>query len=153
MKKLLSLVLSLVLCSALGAPVYAVGSNGDITYPVDGGNIYFDAATGTITGCDNSLREVTIPNTIYGHTVISIGSRAFNRLQNKVVFPSTLKRLENESLIGSSISPVFLPDGIEYIGDFAFSGFSGSIVIPSSVRQIGNGIILSDKTHIPHRDR
>ena len=32
-----------------------------VAYPVTGGNIYFDTATGTITDCDASVTEAVIP--------------------------------------------------------------------------------------------
>ena len=52
-------------------------SETDIAYPVEGGNLYFDKATGTITDCDNSVTGADIPAQIDGVTVTSIGESAF----------------------------------------------------------------------------
>ena len=48
-KRLLSTLLAL--CMALSLlPGTALAAEGDVAYPVTGGNIYFDKATGTVTG-------------------------------------------------------------------------------------------------------
>lgn len=64
--------------------------------------------------------EVEIPAEIGGHKVISIAGSA---------------------LAGEGFTKVILPEGLEKIGDYAFSGCSNlrEITIPSSVTQIGNG--------------
>lgn len=47
------------------------------TEGVEGGAIYFDEATGTITDCDTSVTSVSIPEEIKGVSVTSIGDYAF----------------------------------------------------------------------------
>ena len=49
----------------------------NITYAVNGGNIYFDKSTGAITSCDTSVISAIIPDTINGVKVTFIGGRAF----------------------------------------------------------------------------
>ncbi len=42
----------------------------DIPYAVEGGNIYFDTATGTVTDADKTVTFVNIPEKINGVDVI-----------------------------------------------------------------------------------
>lgn len=49
----------------------------EVAYPVTGGSIYFNTATGTVTDCDRSVREAVIPSEIGGVAVTSIGFNAF----------------------------------------------------------------------------
>lgn len=61
----------------------------------------------------------TIPETVEGHTVKSIGDRAFKGC--------------------AELISVVIPDGVEKIGEYSFSGCCclESIVIPNSVKEIG----------------
>lgn len=52
-------------------------SDSDVTYEVDGGNIYFDASTGTITGCDKRVTSAEIPDSVTG-----IAANAFGGCSN-----------------------------------------------------------------------
>ena len=59
--------------------IYLLGeTNEDKPYTVEGGNIYYDPSTGTITGCDNSVVSAVIPDTIDGNNITSIGDWAFS---------------------------------------------------------------------------
>ena len=93
-------------------------SETEIAYPVEGGNIYFDTATGAITDCDEDVTFVDIPSEIDGVPVTSIGNRAF--------------------YCSYSLTSVEIPDSVTSIGDRAF-GSSGltSVIIPDSVTSIG----------------
>ena len=71
-----------------------------IAYPVEGGNIYFNAATGTITGCDADVHEAVIPKQINGVNVVAIRERAFGDCQ--------------------VLTYVFIPEGVRTIGTEAF---------------------------------
>ena len=71
-RKLVSLALILVLILAM-APAASAAA---LSYPAAGGSIYFDAAAGAITGCDETVTAAEIPTEIYGVTVTSIGSNA-----------------------------------------------------------------------------
>ena len=79
MKKAISLLLALAMCLSL-LPLAAPGSQAysgtDIPYAVEGGNIYFDKATGTITDCDETATKADIPAEIDGVAVTTIGYRA-----------------------------------------------------------------------------
>ena len=52
------------------------------TYAVEGGNIYFNAATGEIIDCDTSAISVDIPQEINGVEVTGIGYGAFSNCTN-----------------------------------------------------------------------
>ena len=73
-KRVLSLLLVLLMVVSL-VPISALAdkSNTDVAYAVEGGNIYFDKATGTITDCDDGVTEAIIPAEIGGVKVTSIG--------------------------------------------------------------------------------
>ena len=49
----------------------------EIALPAEGGNIYFNKETGTITGCDKNVTEALIPKEIDGAAVTHIGYKAF----------------------------------------------------------------------------
>ncbi|MDE8733786.1 leucine-rich repeat domain-containing protein, partial [Eubacteriales bacterium DFI.9.88] len=68
---------------------------------VTGGNIYFDEATGTITGCDESVTGVVISSVINNVSVETIGESAF--------------------LGCSALTKVKLPDSVTVIEGYAFS--------------------------------
>lgn len=65
-----------LLCTMLPATALAEGAD-VVSYAVTGGNIYFDAATGTITDCDQNVTAAEIPDAIDGAAVTSIGDSAF----------------------------------------------------------------------------
>gem|GEM_PF-2291828 len=58
---------------------YVIGEVPDtvIEYDAVGGKIYFDTATGTITGADSAITEVTVPKTIEGIEVKAVAADAF----------------------------------------------------------------------------
>ena len=87
-------------------------SNGKAS--VGGGNSSSPAVPTTTTG------SITIPSSLGGYSVTSIGSYAFYKC--------------------SSLSNVVIPDGITSIGYVAFRGCSSlaSVVIPDGVTSIGN---------------
>ena len=77
MKKLLSAILTLALILCLAPAALADKDEDDISYAVEGGNIYFDKATGTITDADYEITAANIPSSIDGVTVKTIGESAF----------------------------------------------------------------------------
>ena len=123
-QRILSVILMLTMLVVLlpvGLPTAQAYSETDIAYPVEGGNIYFDKETGTITDCDFSVTKVDIPTEIEGVPVTSIGYEAFYYC---------------ESLVS-----VAIPDGVTSIGAYAFWECSSleKMIIPNSVTDIRNG--------------
>lgn len=109
-------------------PVEADTSNiseSDITYQVEGGNIYFDKTTATITGCDQTVTVADIPAKISDVDVKSIGNRAFDSCTN--------------------LTSVIIPNGIVSIGEEAFDHCEKltNIEIPQSVIEIGTSAFRS----------
>lgn len=86
-----------------------------------------------ITKMQGRAAEIRIPETIAGVPVIAIGEKAFavkeeapvaepgDELATEVAFVETAAEATTE---GQALRRVFLPDSIETIGDYAFSGCS-----------------------------
>ncbi len=89
------------------------------SYAVTGGKIYFDTATGTVTGSDAAVTEVIIPEAISGVTVKAIGNNAFGSR--------------------NSLKKVVMPDTVETIGDNAFQNCSEleSVVLSANLKKVG----------------
>lgn len=139
MKKFAFVLLVLVLCLGL-APVTALAA--DVPYPVTGGNIYFDANTGTITGCDKSVTEANIPEMIYDVPVVAIGRSAFDGTGqlHQITLPDTVQSIGAWAFPGSGIESIVIPDGVTVIGENTFGGCRSlkQVSIPDSVTSIEN---------------
>lgn len=107
---------------------------GDFTYTSDG-------ATITITGYTGPGGAVTIPDTIQGLPVVSIGDRAFyNSTLSSVTFPGSLNRIGEWTFSACNfLVEVTIPDGVTSIGEGAFSGCINlkDATIPGSLTNIG----------------
>lgn len=78
-----------------------------------------------------------------------IGVSAFSRFSTnsgntiKVLFPSTLKRIESEAFWGNGSTVVrgelILPEGLEYVGSGAFTcaNLTGNLRLPSTLKELG----------------
>ena len=119
-KRILSVLLVLcMLCALLpmGVPAAQAYSETDIAYPVEGGNIYFDKATGMVTDCDDSVTSADIPATIGAAVVSGIGDHAFYRCGSltTVTIPYSVRSI-GESAFGdcSSLTGIWVSDGNPY---------------------------------------
>ena len=72
-----------------------------------------------------------------------IGRRAFAPIENPigiydVKLPNSLKKIEEEAFMGSSLEEITIPDGVTYIGSHAFVGCMQlcKIVLPKSIDTI-----------------
>ncbi|MGM9553572.1 MAG: leucine-rich repeat domain-containing protein, partial [Faecousia sp.] len=144
-KRILSLLLMFALvCSLLPISSMSVSadSSTDIAYPVEGGNIYFDKETGTITDCDDTVTNADIPATIDGVAVTSIGHWAFRSRSSltSVIIPNSVISIGYSAFEDcSSLTSVTIPNSVTSIRGYAFSGCSSltSVIIPNSVTSIG----------------
>ena len=110
---------------------------------VEGGAIYFDEATGTITDCDESVTSVVIPNKINGVSVKSIGNCAFEWCEKltSITIPGSVTSIgDNAFSCCIYLKSITIPNSVTSIGDDAFNGCLSlpSITIPDSVTSIGD---------------
>jgi uncharacterized repeat protein (TIGR02543 family) len=145
MRKFLSVFIAVCLVLSLFTGVFASLpsaradiTEGDYTYTVSGSNA-------TITGYTGSGGAVTIPGTLGGYPVTSIGDSAFNstkgHLLTSVTIPSSVTSIGNYAFeFCSGLTSVTIPSSVTSIGNYAFEFCSGltSVTIPSSVTSIGN---------------
>lgn len=141
-KRILSLLLVLLMVMTLvPTAALATKSDTDIAYAVTGGNIYFDQATGTITDCDESVTEATIPAEINGVAVNSIGWGSFNgcSILTSITLPNSITSIGGYAFEGTGITSIELPTSLTIIDMFAFCNCTTltSITIPGSVTSIG----------------
>ena len=87
---------------------------------------------------------LTIPDTVDGQSVTSLGSGCFRNCigLTTVILPETLTAIEAEAFSGcSGLRGLFLPQGMESIGENAFDGCVAleAICIPATVTSIAEG--------------
>lgn len=146
-KRVLSFLLAVVLLLSLlptGAIQGTVNAAETVAYAVEGGNIYFDPATETITDCDTTVTSAVIPAEINGVPVTYIGFCAFLDCTDmtSVTIPDSVTSI-GITAFGwcDSLTSVTIGDSVTTIGDDAFTWCSGltSVTIPNSVTYIGGG--------------
>ena len=117
----------------------------------------FDAGTETITyyydNVDNNnanpacSRDLTIPETIGGVAVTSIGDRAFSsNLLTSAIIPDSVTSVGDRAFSDNQLTSVTIPNSVTSVGDYAFAYNNlTSIVIPNSVTSIGDGAFRSNQ--------
>ena len=98
--------------------------------------------TAEISGVSPSTGAVTIPSTLSGKPVTSIGSSAFSDCSGltSVTIPDSVTSIGSYSFSGcNGLTSVTIPDSVTSIGNQAFYNCSGltSVTIPNSVTNIG----------------
>ena len=137
LKKLPLLVLALVLVLTIKDKTYAA-TYGDLTYEVQ------KDGTIEITDCNESASgALTIPSTIDGKEVTSIGQSAFEQCKKltNITIPNSVTSIGNFAFyVCSSLTSITIPNSVTSIGDYAFYVCSSltSITIPNSVTSIGD---------------
>ena len=120
-----------------GIPALAA-SSGDYEYDVNSGG-----TTCTITGYTGSGGDITIPSTLDGYTVTTIGNQAFFGCTGLtgVTIPDSVITIDDQAFTQCiGLTGVTIPDSVATIGDQAFSACIGltGVTIPDSVTAIGD---------------
>ncbi len=110
-------------------------------YPLEGGILYFDPNTGTITDCDESVTVANLPESIQGIPVTGIGSKAFYncRKLRSVTVPASVTQIGASVFENCySLTEVSIPRGVTTIGSSAFYGCSAleTITLPEALVSI-----------------
>ena len=138
-RRLSAVILSaiLVFCMVpMSVSVSAGSLDNGLEYKITDGEV-------TITGCDESVTEVVIPQEIEGYSVTSIGDEAFAGCE----ILTSIKIPEGVTSIGYggfyccfSLTSITIPDSVTSIGDYAFGECESltSIIIPTGVTSIGD---------------
>ncbi|MBQ4054342.1 MAG: leucine-rich repeat protein [Clostridia bacterium] len=120
MKNLKKLLLVFFFTVAVSLFVFAIfASAEEVKYPVEGGNIYFDPETGTITGADNDLTTLDIPAEINGVSVTAIAKNAFK----ETATDASSERMHEIVNIPASVDTIGLGafEGCKHIKEFNVS--------------------------------
>ena len=93
-----------------------------------------------ITGYTGTRKDVVIPDTIGGKTVLSIGGGVFRNAQlTSVVLPTGLTGIGFESFRGNNLTSIELPSGLTRIGNGAFQWNKlETITFPEGLTTIGS---------------
>lgn len=129
--------------------------------------IWFDTKTGTITGAEEGLIRLELPDEIDGKEVLSIGEKAFYECETlkTAALPDSVTKIESQAFAGcqaleeitfsknlktigdeaflqcKNIKELSFPDDLERLGDSAFLGCSSLKIIslPQKINWIGEG--------------
>lgn len=129
-------LLMVVLAVGIFSTTAHAETEGYLTYTVTDGKA-------TITGYPTNLYGgLTIPSTLGGYPVTSIGDKGFyyNLGLSSVIIPDSVTSIGNKAFMYCErLTSITIPDSVISIGDEAFSGCSRlpSIEIPNSVTSIG----------------
>ena len=109
---------------------------GDLTYKVNSDK------TITITACNQSVTDVTIPSEIDGLPVTIIGSNAFAFCSNltNIIIPNSVKTIDSLAFNScTSLTDIVISESVTSIGAYTFQNCTGltSVTIPKSVTSIG----------------
>ncbi len=158
LKKLL-VVFFFTVAVSLFALAYAASAE-EVKYPVDGGYLYFDTDTGTITGAEGGIENLDIPAEINGVEVTTVHNWVFEGKWSlkSVNIPATVKDISGfafyeckyiESITVDDANPYFCDvDGVLFNSDIteiiAFpSGYpKDSYALPKTVTRINGGAFI-----------
>ena len=145
LKRLLKHVFVLLIAASV-LPTFALTEtvNGITwTYTVVDGKATITDGIGWPAISPSTTGDITIPSSLGGHQVTSIGGYAFYNCANltSVTMPDCVTSIERCAFCNcGGLMNVTIPDGVTKIGDDAFAGCSSlvSLVMPDSVRYIGS---------------
>ena len=151
MKKLLSLVLSLLMvCALLPVGVFA-GTRTESDFDIRNGVLYKYNGTDAVVTVPDGITEIrrvaffenqTIKEVVLPDSVTAIGNYAFARCKNleKINLPDALVSIGSNAFAScKKLATIALPDGLEVIGSAAFSKTAlKQVTIPASVTLVEN---------------
>ena len=119
LKTVISLLLILIISqsAAIAAPRIPVYKVGDVLY-------FFDKASGAITGFAGEPKDITIPLTLGGYNVVSVGNRAFagSPTLSTVSIPEGITSVAAEAFAACpQLTSVEIGSTVSYIGRSAFA--------------------------------
>ncbi len=92
-------------------------SSTDITYAVDGGNIYFRESIGKITGADEEITSAVIPDTINEVAVTGIDNFAFSGCRNleSIILPDSIKSIGKAAFVNcENLQNIYISENNDY---------------------------------------
>jgi hypothetical protein len=119
-----------------GRPTYELYP---FTYATNGGTI-------TISGYNSFGGPVTVPSTINGLPVTSIGSHAFEYSYNmtSITIPDSVTNIGDWAFVDcTALKSVTLPNSVTQLGSLAFQGCSGltNLTLPDSITNIPDEMV------------
>lgn len=161
MKKVVGVVLCFTMMICMAVPVLGCSRDGtqgnskEIAYKVEGGNIYFQPDTQTITRSDQGVTVVNIPASIDGTAVKKIGKNAFcdHEKLAKVTLPEGLEVIEDGAFCKTEdisleirLKEIKLPSTLKKIGSSAFSDSDfKTLKLPDNLEYIGDHAFFNNQ--------
>ena len=134
------LKVTVLLCIAALIAVFAsIAAFAATRTTVDGVECKKHVDTAEVIGCDAGLGDISVPASIDGHSVISIGGFSGNTDIVEVTLPDGITAIDPNAVEGcSKLERVYIPGTVTDIGANAFSGCRAlkEISIPSQVTRI-----------------
>ena len=90
----------------------ALDKHGNLIYPVENGNIYFNKTKNAIVKADQTITSATIPSKIEGISVKAIGNEAFRYCSKlkAISLPKDLEKIGYRAFYDcTSLEKVFIP--------------------------------------------
>ena len=115
-------VLLMITVLMMVSALQVTADTGTVKYPATGGEITFDKSTGTVTECDKTVTEATIPAEIDGVAVKQLGQNAFSGCRElaSVTLPEGLTRIARGSFDYTKITVISVPATVTYADPGAF---------------------------------
>jgi len=110
--------------------------------PPSDNDFQFDRLTGELYG--GSSNVTSIPATIWGASVTSIGNRAFEKKGlTSIAIPDSVTFIGDYAFANNQLTSLTIPKSVMIIGDYAFEGNPlSTVTIADSVKQIGKNAIM-----------
>ena len=118
-----AVVLLMMAVFMMASALQVTADTGTVKYQVTGGEITFDKSAGTVTACDKTVTEATIPAEIDGTAVKQIGQNAFSGCSElaSVTLPEGLTRIATGSFDYTKITSISVPATVTYVDYYAFA--------------------------------